>query len=223
MKPKTVLIYGDSITAAAYLSESQQHRRWTTQIETQSNGMLCTINEGKGGRSTDSQVEFEAVLQHYKSLDLLVIALGANDARDISGNCVPNAENQIRWMIRRAREVHGISLAILIVGPTNIRQDALGPTRSIGDERTSNLRALNLMQARLAAEEQCAFLSLYNVLSLETLASDGVHPDVAGHDQITKAIQPAILSAVGIATPLLRSTQTESCMELTSVKEIRIE
>ena len=45
-------------------------------------------------------------------------------------------------------------------------------------------------------------LSLCGVLPLDTLAKDGVHPNVVGHDQITKVIQLVVLSTMRIAAPL---------------------
>ena len=75
-----------------------------------------------------------------------MIALGGNDSRDISGNCVPNAVKNIRAMIAG---LFG-AIPILLAGPANIRKDTLGPTKPIANERDQNLRDLNAAYEKLA-------------------------------------------------------------------------
>ena len=198
VSPKVVIVYGDSITAGAELAPGDRSRLWVLQVEAKSKGTLHTVNEGKGGRPTGSLPEFEAMLKRQPNADLLVIALGGNDARDISGKCVPNALNNLKAMISRAREIHGDKLPILLVGPTNIRKDALGPSKPIGPQREANLRALNAAYPELAKTTNCAFVSLYGVLPEAGMGRDGVHPDAAGHDEIARVMLPAIARAAGV-------------------------
>ena len=197
-EPKVVVIYGDSITAGAKLAPGELSRLWVLQVEAKSKGTLHTVNEGKGGRPTDSLEEFDEMLKRQPKADLLVIALGGNDARDTSGKCVPNALKNLKAMITRARKTYGGKLPILLVAPTNIRKDALGPSKPIGDQREANLLALNAAYPDLAKTENCAFVSLHGVLPKAGLGLDGVHPDAAGHDEITKVMLPAIARAAGV-------------------------
>jgi len=196
--PKTVVIYGDSITAGAELTGTDRPHLWVLQVETKSRGKLHTVNEGKGGRPTDSLREFDEMLKRQPKVDLLVIALGGNDARDISGKCVPNALKNLKAMITQARNTYGTKLPILLVGPTNIRKDALGPSKPIANEREANLLALNAAYPELAKTEFCEFVSLYGVLPGAGLTRDGVHPDGAGHDEIVEVMLPAIARAAGV-------------------------
>lgn len=198
-EPKGVVIYGDSITAGAKLAPGEISRLWVLQVEAKSKGALHTVNEGKGGRPTDSLREFDEMLKRQPKADLLVIALGGNDARDTSGKCVPNALNNLKAMITKARETYGAKLPILLVGPTNIRKDALGPSKPIADQREANLLSLNAAYPELAKTQKCAFVSLYGVLPPAGLGLDGVHPDAAGHDEITRIMLPAIAKAVSVA------------------------
>jgi acyl-CoA thioesterase-1 len=197
-EPEVVVIFGDSITAGSKLEPGELSQLWVLQVEAQSKGTLHTVNEGKGGRPTDSLGEFGEMLKRQPKADLLVIALGGNDARDTSGKCVPNALKNLEAMILRARKTYGAKLPILLVGPTNIRKDALGPSKPIADQREANLLALNAAYPELAKKENCAFVSLYGVLPKAGLGLDGVHPDAAGHDEITKVMLPAIARAAGV-------------------------
>ena len=193
--PKIVVIYGDSITTGELLKDKQE--RWASQVESQAGGALQVINEGKGGRPTNSLGDFEAMMKRRSRMDALVIALGGNDARDVSGRCVPNALRNVKTMVVRARESYGAALPILLVAPTNIRKDALGPSKPIANEREANLIALNDAYPILAKEQNCAFVSTYDVVPHESLKVDGVHPDAFGHAEIAKVMLPAILKLVG--------------------------
>jgi len=111
-------------------------------------------------------------------------------------NTVKNIEN----MIARARARYGDKLPLLLVGPTNIRKDALGPTRLIADQREAKVRELGVTFAELANTQHCAFVNLYGgVVPDANLAHDGVHPDAAGNDAIARVMLPAMLQAVTMA------------------------
>jgi acyl-CoA thioesterase-1 len=199
---KVIVVYGDSITAGELLENPDE--RWTSLVQAQVRSTLQIINEGKGGRPTDSLLEFEAMLKRQPEMDLLVIALGGNDARlDLSDRCVPNAVANLKTMMRRARETFGKQLdkqlSILLVAPTNINKDALGPSRPIGQEREANLIALNAAYPQLAESENCAFVSTYGVVPGSSLQHDGVHPDAVGHAEIARVMLPAITQAIGVS------------------------
>jgi len=191
--PRTVIVFGDSITAGNMLPPADKARLWVSLVEQASHGQLRMVNEGKGGRPTDSVKEFEAMLQRQPKADLLVIALGMNDSRDITEQCVPKAVANVRAMIAAARGKYGEHLAVLIVGPSNIRKDALGPTKPIADQRDAKLRELGAAFETLAKELRCDFTSLYGVVPEASLTKDGVHPDAAGNEAIAHALLPRLL------------------------------
>jgi acyl-CoA thioesterase I len=203
--PARIVIFGDSITEALDLPESERANAWASIVQAKSNGKILTINEGKGGRPTDSIAEFRSMLHRHRKIDVLVIALGANDARDISDICAANATSNIREMIGLARQTYGEGFPILIVAPTNIRKDALGPTRPIANEREAKLIELGAAFRALASEECCHFVSLYGVLPLETLGVDGVHPDSEGHSRLANIMLRAILDIITPHTIYLNS------------------
>jgi acyl-CoA thioesterase-1 len=191
-----VLYFGDSLTAGSEMTAEEKAFVWPSLVEESSGGKFRPINEGKGGRPTDSLGEFRVVLEkHRGGYDLLVIALGGNDARDLTGACVPNAVRNVREMVRLAREDRA-SLPILIVAPANIRKDALGPTRPIANERDQNLRDLGAAYEALAHELACHFVSLYGVIPPEALAIDGVHPDANGNRPIAARMLEALQCVV---------------------------
>ncbi len=190
--PLTVIVFGDSITAGGALPQAQRDQLWVTQVQQQSAGALTLINEGKGGRPTNSLKEFESMLTRHPKADALVIALGMNDSRDLTPQCVPKAVANVRAMIEQARVSYGANLPVLLAGPTNINKAALGPTKPIGNEREAKLRELGAAFEKLAAETKSEFVSLFGIVPDSSLLKDGVHPDGAGNAPIAQVIAPRL-------------------------------
>lgn len=193
--PKTIIVFGDSITAGNALPKEQRSQAWVNLVQKEAGDQLQLINEGKGGRPTNSVREFEAMLARHPRADGLVLTLGTNDSRDISEQCVPKAVANLRAMLDRARAAYGPQLKVIIVGPPNIRKESLGPTRPIADQREATLKELGVAFSSLAKETGCEFISLYGVVPDSSLTKDGVHPDAAGNAAIAKAMLPKILDA----------------------------
>ena len=192
-KTRTVIVFGDSITAGNALPADQREQAWVKIVERESKGKLKIINEGKGGRPTNSVAEFDAMLPRVGRPDLLAIALGTNDSRDITAECVPKAVANIRAMVEHARKTYGPDLAVLLVGPPNINKSALGPTKPIANEREAKLRELGDAFATLAKEVKGDFISLFGSIPETSLTKDGVHPDPAGNEAIARAMLDKLL------------------------------
>src|SRR4051794_27448739 len=125
-KTRTLIVFGDSITAGGALPKDQADHLWLKLVERAAAGTLTLINEGKGGRPSASVPEFEQMLQRQPKPDGLIVALGMNDSRDLSAECVPKAVANLRAMIEKARLTYGATLPVLLLGPTNINLSALG-------------------------------------------------------------------------------------------------
>lgn len=192
--PLNIIIFGDSITQGGALPADQKEHLWLTRLQKELSGKVLLINEGKGGRPTDSVKEFDAMLLKHKQADQLVIALGMNDSRDITDQCAPKAVKNVRAMITKARAAYGSSLPILLVGPSNINKSALGPTKPIANEREGKLKELGAAFEKLAKEEKCDYVSLFGVVPDSSLLKDGVHPDGAGNEPIAKTLKPKLLT-----------------------------
>ena len=184
-----VLYFGDSLTFGAELGAQQQKtNRWPAVVEQLSGGRFKEINEGKGGRPTDSFGDFLAALKRHPHPGILVIALGGNDARDTSGNAVTNAITNIRRFITHARTTLGPDTPIVLGASANINPQYLVATKSIAPQRDKNLRDLAAAYEKLAGDTGCAFVSFYGLIPPESLKLDGVHPDASGHAIMAKTM-----------------------------------
>jgi acyl-CoA thioesterase-1 len=191
-EPAVVVVFGDSITAGGALPAAERSQLWVRLVEKEAAGKLKLVNEGKGGRPTASVKEFDAMLGRNPRADVLVIALGTNDSRDITDQCISKAVKNVRAMVEGGRKAYGAKLRVLLVGPPNIRKDALGPTKPIADQRDAKLRELGAAFAKLAQELHGEFISLYGVVPVASLTRDGVHPDAAGNVAIAKVMLAAL-------------------------------
>jgi len=192
VKRRAVVVFGDSISAGSNLPAADRDKLWLRLLERESNDALLMINEGKGGRPSASRPEFDAMLARQPKMDLLVIALGMNDSRDITEQCVPKAVENLRYMITQARQKHGAALPVLLVGPTNINKSALGPTKPIANEREAKLKELGTAFEKLAQETKCDYVSLFGSVPESSLTKDGVHPDGTGNAAIAEVMKKAL-------------------------------
>jgi len=190
---KTVVVYGDSITLGNALPAGERARVWVRRVGQLSDGRLSMRNEGKGGRRTHSLDEFDAMLKRQPRADVLVLALGTNDSYDASGPMVSRATANLRAMIERARRAWGSGLAVVIVGPPQLRVDRR-PPRAATEAHNGRLQALGAAFAELARQTGSRFVSLYGVPPEASLA-DGVHPDASGNEAIAQAMLPVLLEA----------------------------
>jgi acyl-CoA thioesterase-1 len=177
-KEGSIVVFGDSITEGGTLPQALRELVWVRQVERELGGSLQLINEGKACRQTGSVTEFEQMLSRQPRMDALVIALGMNDSRDISADCVTKAVSNVAAMIQKARFTHGAGLPVLLVGPANIHTGA----------RAARLRALGEAFARLAADTRSEFVSLDGVVPASSLLHDGVHPDAVGNAAIARVM-----------------------------------
>ena len=192
-KPRTVVVFGDSITEGGALPKEQRDSAWVRIVERESKGVVTVVNEGKGGRPSASVPEFETMLTRHPRMDQLVIALGTNDSRDITAECVPKAVGNVRKMVERARATYGKPLAVLLVGPPNINKTALVASKPIGNERSEKLRELGDGFGKLAKEIGCDYVGLFGTVPDATMTKDGVHPDGDGNAAIAKIILPKLM------------------------------
>jgi acyl-CoA thioesterase-1 len=132
------------------------------------------------------------MLKRHAKADELVIALGTNDSRDITDQCVSKAVANLRAMIEKARAAYGGKLRVLLVGPPNINKSALVATKPIANEREAKLRELGEAYAKLATALKCEFVSLFGVVPEGSMTKDGVHPDEVGNAAIAKTLLPKL-------------------------------
>ena len=176
---QTVMFYGDSICAGCNLPDGGPDDAWPMLFAKEFASRYNVRNESRGGRPTGVLFEFEEAISKDPAPDVLVIALGGNDARDLSNDMIANARENLDLMIDRAQG-RGVK-RIVIVGPYNIDKDSLGPSFPIRNEREKNLMHLDAAFKNFAAKHNIEFIPMLGVIPPASLKADGVHPDKAGN------------------------------------------
>ena len=198
-QPKTLLVFGDSLSSSDALPKDKQAGVWPGLLETQAQGWLSVINESKPARSTSAVTDLDAVLKKKRATppDLIVIMLGTEDTRDPSPQCVSRAVNNLRALVAATRRKLGPQFPVLLIAPPNLRKSDLPPGAATPDQREASLKALASAIAKLAQETKCAFTTAQGVIPEEHFTKGGLLPDENGHIALANALLPAILRAAG--------------------------
>jgi acyl-CoA thioesterase-1 len=185
---KTVLFFGDSLTAGYGLDPAQAFPALIQAKITARGWDLQVINAGLSGETTAGGLRrIDWVLR--RPIAVLVLALGANDG--LRGLPLTKAKGNLQAIIDRTRDTYP-QVKIVLAGmqvPTNL-----------GREYTTGFR---MMFPALAAANHATLIPflLEGVGGIAALnLPDGIHPNPAGHKIIAENVWQVL-------EPILRSLQ----------------
>ena len=176
LNAKTVLFFGDSLTAGYGLDPAQAFPA-LIQVKITARGWdFQVINAGLSGETTAGGLRrIDWVLQ--RPIAVLVLALGANDG--LRGLPLADAKRNLQAIIDRTRDKYP-QVKIVLAGmqvPTNL-----------GHEYTTGFRTIFPDLAAANAATLIPFL-LEGVGSIPALnLADGIHPNPAGHKIIAENV-----------------------------------
>ncbi|MEI7036126.1 arylesterase [Fulvimonas yonginensis] len=182
--PKTVLVLGDSLSAAHNIAVEQG---WVHLLEVRLAKMeppWRVINASISGETTASgRRHLPTLLETYRPA-VVILELGANDG--LRGLPLDALKDNLAAMIDQARAAHAKVLLLGIELPINY-----------GPRYRDGLRAIYTGLAREKGVALVPFLLEGVALDLTKMQDDGLHPTAAG--------EPAVLATVWSALePLLR-------------------
>jgi len=181
------MFFGDSICAGSDVPGGGRDDAWPQLFQRENSDLFDVDNQSRGGRPTSSLDEFDVAISREPAPDVLVIALAANDSRDLDEGMVQRACSNVEEMARRAG-ARGVR-RIAIIGPYNINKDALKQSYPIRHERERNLLALDEAYAALAKRLGALYVRMYGAIPEKSLSFDGVHPDPAGNVPLKEAFE----------------------------------
>ena len=203
---KTIVCFGDSNTWG-YIPQSglryAYDERWPGVVQGQLMADVRVIEEGLNGRTTSFDEPFRdgrngskalpAILESHRPLDLLIIALGANDVQPLynaSGyDSARGLEKLIEIGKRSEASPEGTAPDILVIAPTRFNQSCEVVKRLLpGTEEKFSL--LLEEYRRVAEANACHYLDSNDVISLSEV--DGVHMDAPNHKRLGNAVAEAI-------------------------------
>ncbi len=182
--PKTILFFGDSLTAGYGLSQDQAFPALIGKKLNDKGIETKVINAGLSGETSAGGLSrIEWVLR--QPIDVFVLELGPNDG--LRGLPLEQTEKNLQSIIDKVKAKNP-NVKIVIAGmmvPPNM-----------GPEYGASFKAIF---PRLAAKNNATLIPflLENVAGIETLnLDDRIHPNVEGHkivaDNVIKAIEPLL-------------------------------
>jgi acyl-CoA thioesterase-1 len=175
-----IVFLGDSLTAGYGLDPEQAYPQIVERLLEEAGHSVETVNAGVSGDTTAGGLRrIDWLLR--QEMDILFIALGANDA--LRGQSVEAARENLEKMIDRARETYP-DLRIILAG-------MLAPP-NMGEAYRKAFREIYPRIARDRDVELMAFL-LDGVAGQPSLnLPDGIHPNAKGQRIIARAVVEAL-------------------------------
>jgi acyl-CoA thioesterase-1 len=183
---KTILFFGDSLTAGYGLNPAQAFPALIQEKINARGWDLQVINAGLSGETTAGGLRrIDWVLQ--RPIAVLVLALGANDG--LRGLAVAEAKRNLQAIIDRTRHKYP-QVKIVLAGmqvPTNL-----------GREYTTSFRAIfpDLAAANTAVLMPFLLEGVGGIPALNL--PDGIHPNPAGHkiiaENVWQVLEPLVQS-----------------------------
>jgi acyl-CoA thioesterase-1 len=177
-----IVFLGDSLTAGYGLEPQQAYPALVEQLLDERGRTVQVVNAGVSGDTTAGGLRrADWVLR--QPVDVLVIALGANDA--LRGQPVEAARDNLRGIISKARAAHP-RVRIILAG-------MLAPP-NMGSAYQQAFRAIFPELAEAEAVELLPFL-LEGVAGEPDLnLADGIHPNAEGQRRIARQVAEIIAS-----------------------------
>lgn len=176
----TVLIVGDSLSAAYGLNEEQGWVSLLAQELQETQPALRLINASVGGDTTDDGVQrLPKALEQYEP-DWVILELGANDG--LRGLPLTLIKNNLQTLIDR---VHDANAKVLLIGmqipPNYGRRYADGFANIYAELATQNDIALHPFLFEGFAEDPTYF------------QEDGIHPNVLGQQRVAEQLKRTLV------------------------------
>jgi lysophospholipase L1-like esterase len=192
---RTILCYGDSNTWGYDASSKNRFPlkvRWTGVLQTLLKDDAYLVEEGLNGRTTvfeepyregrNGSILLKPILESHAPIDLVIVALGANDLKPIYGASGYDSAQGLRKILTIIKEskagIHSTSPQIMVVTPTKFRELSSETKERFrgGSEKFSLL----LEEYKKMSEECGAYFFDSNDIVI-TSDEDGVHLNSENH------------------------------------------
>jgi acyl-CoA thioesterase I len=182
--PKTILFFGDSLTAGYGLSPEEAFPAIVEQKLAKNGKAAKVVNAGLSGETSAGGVSrIDWILK--QPVDIFILELGANDG--LRGLPIDQTSKNLQTIIDKVRSKNP-KVKVVIAGmmvPPNLGADYTGKFQKVFPElaRKNNATLIPFLLQDVAGNEK---------LNL----SDGIHPNPQGHkivaENVLKAIAPLI-------------------------------
>ena len=215
---KRILCYGDSNTwgydpedeyGPGICGRFPADVRWTGVMQNLLGPSYCVLEEGLNGRTTvyddagaygrNGLMHLEVAIRTCDPVDLIILMLGTNDAKDDFHASIHGITNGMARLIRTCHAVLPYTRSgqakILVAAPLKVIADQNGAYQygfsALSTEKGEGLRNAYRELAQLTG---CAYFDVND--HVEAGLVDGVHLDAAGHRVLGKALAETVRNLV---------------------------
>lgn len=186
-EPRTVVFYGDSLTAGTGVSPAEAYPSIVQQIVNEKKWPVTVVNAGvSGDTSSDGLARLPSFLDSHPKVDVFVLALGANDV--LRRQSFAELEDNLNKILDRVKErnpqaklvVAGIDFGLVL---------GMFVPRHLDDlfERVADRHGAELVPSLLGGV----------VGNPERNTADGIHPNAEGHRRVARAVWGPVEKALG--------------------------
>ena len=235
---KHILCIGDSNThgfctdpseSADHGSRYNEEERWTCLLQKALGEEYLVIEEGLNGRTCvydDPDMDsvnllrvLHALLNSHEPLDLLILMLGTNDAKEKFHTDPTKIAVGMQMLVEEAKAVPCWGKnkpKILIVAPAPIEEGVIYP--EFNRESVETTRGLARKYAFLAIHEDAKFL---DAGGCELTKADHVHLTAKGHRQLAERMESAVREILEVPEPKTAEDRKENAPteEIVTAKE----
>jgi len=192
---RTVLCYGDSITFGEMKDQGVgAGTRWVDVLAKEVPG-IRTVNAGKNGRTTEDLGSLEKAITAQPDCAVIILMLGTNDMKNAKDAAKAVADCSARMgKLIDAAQAKAPKAEILVCAPISIGLETLSDYwrgKGFGEGTQRALAQLPEAYAAEAKKRKVRFASMFAAVSAANLP-DGVHPNLAGHGELAKAMAAAL-------------------------------
>ncbi len=193
-----IVCIGDCITKGDWWAEGVgMDTRWVDRLGTRSE--WTAVNAGLDGMETHNLWHVREVLRAHPDAVAVVLMVGVNDFRSVKrldARRVTRARLNMQRIIEMVR--HKLPHArILLASPLLINPSALSAKWKMEGFGRHTARMVEMLAATyeaLAVEQNVDYINMTRSIRPEMLP-DGVHPDLAGHARIARAVGSKLATA----------------------------
>ncbi len=202
-KMKTILCFGDSNTFGYNPldgSRYDENSRWSRILKNKLSENFEIIEEGlnnrtgfvdnKDGFFHSSQRCFSKILNSYKNIDILILAIGTNDLQFLYDVNFKTIERGLEYLTLEAKEK---CKNIIIVPPVILNKNVLSGNFSHQFDITSieKSKKVSRIYKKICNVYQCKYFDFNNLA--EPSDADGLHYTKEGHEKIAEELSEFIL------------------------------
>jgi len=194
-----ICVFGTSIAWGAW---DHEKGGWVTRLRLglEQDYKVFVYNCGVSGDTTMGMLERLSIEAQVRHASAIIIAVGVNDSSKLNGEYKVSPEDFKKNLYKLVDQAREFTDRVIVVSPSQIDDSKLDPVPWHLELSFSNddvLKYIDIMR-EVAEDLNLPFVDNTELLGVEDLDEDGLHPNPQGHEKIHRAVRMAVLEHIPI-------------------------